>query len=119
MGWFIQAWMRATEFSGRSRRKEYWMFTLFNGILLIALEIILVLSAPSAGPGLLKIFIYTYLFVSMIPSLSVTVRRLHDVGKSGWWYFISLIPLIGAIYLFILMCTDSDAGWNEFGQCPK
>lgn len=119
MGWFIQAWMRAAEFSGRSRRKEYWMFTLFNGIVVLSAVLAVPLISPSGWTRPLRTVLWAYIWVQVVPYLSLTVRRLHDVGKSGWWYFITLIPLIGAIYLLILMCTDSDAGWNEYGQCPK
>ena len=60
-----------------------------------------------------------YSLISFLPSLSCTVRRLHDTGRSGWWYWISIIPLIGAIVLLVFLVADSDQGWNEYGNDPK
>jgi uncharacterized membrane protein YhaH (DUF805 family) len=119
MGWFLMAWMRAVEFSGRSRRKEYWMFTLINSIVVLCAVLAVPLISSSGWTSPMRIVLWAYLWISMLPSLSVTVRRLHDVDKSGWWYFVSFVPLIGAIYLLILMCTDGDSGWNRFGASPK
>jgi uncharacterized membrane protein YhaH (DUF805 family) len=64
-------------------------------------------------------FYLIYALVIFIPGLAVTVRRLHDVGKSGWWYLLAFIPLIGAIILLVWFCTDSQAGTNKWGANPK
>ena len=94
-------------FNGRARRSEYWFFTLFNAIVAFILGLIF----PPIS------FIYP-IFI-LLPSLAVLVRRLHDIGKSGWWIFICLIPLIGSIWLLVLLCTDSNAETNNYGENPK
>ena len=104
---------------GRARRTEYWMFTLFNfifGVLAIILGMVLGLAFPFADNALM----YTvYMFSMFIPSLAVTVRRLHDIGKSGFTFFIVLIPFIGAIFMLIFLTTDSQSGHNKWGANPK
>jgi uncharacterized membrane protein YhaH (DUF805 family) len=119
MSWYLTALKKYAVFSGRARRKEYWMFTLFNIIFLIVamiLDNVLGTTIGDIGYG------YIYLLYGLaviIPSLAVLVRRLHDIGKSGWWIFISLIPLIGSIWLLILLVTDSKPGENQYGPNPK
>jgi uncharacterized membrane protein YhaH (DUF805 family) len=119
MDWYIKVLKQYADFSGRARRKEYWMFALFNVILVIATMIIdntLGLTFRGEPYGL----IYTlYGLAVLIPSLAVGVRRLHDVGKSGWWILIALIPIVGAIILLVWFCTDSQAGENQWGDNPK
>jgi uncharacterized membrane protein YhaH (DUF805 family) len=119
MSWFLMAWSRAADFSGRSRRSEYWYFQLFNFFAAIVVCIFGYLFSSPDSMGNLAIFCCIYSLVSFVPSLSVTVRRLHDIGKNGWWYLISFIPLIGAIILLVFMVTDGDPGWNEYGHNPK
>ena len=105
--------------SGRARRKEYWMFVLFNMIFaIVAMILDNVLGIAIEGVGYGPLY-GLYVLAVLIPGLAVSVRRLHDVGKSGWMILISLIPLIGAIWLLVLMVTDSNTGENEYGQNPK
>lgn len=104
-----------SEFTGRSRRKEYWMFTLFSLIISIVLSSIDRFVFGLEGYGINSL----YSLVVMIPSLAVSVRRLHDVGKSGWFLLIALIPLIGAIWLLVLFCTEGNNGENQYGPDPK
>lgn len=112
MKWFIKAWNQSFDFKGRARRTEFWMFTLFCFIFaLCAMLIDYVL-----GTGIFSIL---WRFAIIIPTLAVSVRRLHDVGKSGWMYLIGLIPVIGTIWLLVLFCTDSQAEQNKWGMCPK
>ncbi|MET7685563.1 DUF805 domain-containing protein [Streptomyces sp. NPDC005423] len=112
MSWFIEALKKYAVFSGRARRKEYWMYSLFVAIIgVVLLGIGVALKTPIIG-------IVFYLAV-LLPSLGVTVRRLHDSGRSGWFFFIGLIPLIGGIWLLVLLCTDSEAGANKYGPNPK
>tara|TARA_B110000240_G_scaffold191825_1_gene234994 strand:+ start:1002 stop:1307 length:306 start_codon:yes stop_codon:yes gene_type:complete len=100
MEWYLKVLKQYADFNGRARRKEYWIFVLFNSIVGIILSMI----TPT---------LYTlYSFAVLIPTLAVTVRRMHDVGKSGWYL---LIP----IYNFILAVTDSVSGDNEYGVNPK
>ena len=100
------------DFSGRARRKEYWMFALMNAIIAAALIII------DAGLGD-EVLQSVYSLVVFLPSLAVGVRRMHDIGKSGWWLLIGLIPLIGSIWLIVLACQDSEPGANRWGANPK
>ena len=105
-------------FSGRARRKEYWMFILFNFIFACAAAIADNLIGTTFGEIGYGFLYLAYGLVTFIPGLAVSIRRLHDVGKSGWFCLIALIPLIGAIWLLILMCLDSLPD-NEYGPNPK
>ena len=124
MSWFLLAWQRATDFSGRSRRKEYWFFQLFNGLTFIGLMILggtldwAVFGEARKG-GILFFLLILYSIVVIIPGLAVTIRRLHDIGKSGWWYCIAFVPLIGGLILFVLTLLDSEAYANPWGLDPK
>jgi uncharacterized membrane protein YhaH (DUF805 family) len=119
MHWYLSVLKQYAVFSGRARRKEYWMFVLFNLIFLIAaliLDNVLGTAIENVGYGL---FYILYSLAVLIPALAVAVRRLHDIGKSGWWLFISFIPLIGGIWLLVLLATDGQAGENKYGPNPK
>ena len=118
MNWYLKVLKQYGDFNGRARRKEYWMFALFNIIFVIVagiLDNILGITIEGVG-GLLYVL---YSLAVFIPALAVITRRLHDVGKSGWMILISLIPLIGAIWLFVLLVTDSNSGENQYGLNPK
>jgi len=119
MNWYLKVLKQYAVFRGRSRRKEYWSFLLFN-IFLSLLAIILdnIIGIAIKGFGFGPIY-GLYSLAIIIPGLAVAVRRLHDVGKSGLMIFISLIPVIGAIWLLVLMFTDSNSGENEYGANPK
>jgi uncharacterized membrane protein YhaH (DUF805 family) len=119
MNWYLKCLKQYADFSGRARRKEYWMFVLFNIIFaIVAMILDNVFGIAMEGVGNGPIY-RLYLLATLIPSLAVAVRRLHDVGKSGWMILISLIPIIGAIWLLVLMVTDSNPGENQYGQNPK
>jgi uncharacterized membrane protein YhaH (DUF805 family) len=119
MNWYLKVLKQYAVFSGRARRKEYWMFVLFNIIFFIIAALLdNLLGIAIEGIGYGPVYILYCLFV-LIPGLAVTVRRLHDIGKGGGWIFISLIPLIGGIWLFVLLVTDSEKGTNRFGPNPK
>ena len=96
--------------SGRSSRSEYWWFVL-GGNLFAILTMILA--------GVLELGIIAVLPIVLLPAtITLVVRRLHDIGKSGWWFFISLIPLVGAIYLIYRFVQDGDSGENMYGSVP-
>ncbi len=119
MNWYLQVLQKYAEFGGRARRKEYWMFALFNiifSIVAMILDNILGTTMENAAYGL---FYILYGLAVLIPALAVSVRRLHDVGKSGWMILIALIPIIGGIWLLVLMVTDSNPGENKYGPNPK
>ncbi len=119
MNWFTTALKKYAVFSGRSRRSEYWYFILFYFIIYIALAFVDRVTGtfdPKSGIGLLTAI---FALALLIPSLSVSVRRLHDTDRSGWWLLIGFIPLIGAIVLIVFFAQDSGAGTNRFGPNPK
>lgn len=114
MSWYLEVLKKYAVFSGRARRTEYWMFVLFNFIFCIVASVLD--SVLFRGVGVLY---GLYALAVLIPSLAVSVRRLHDVGKSGWFLLVGLIPIAGFIWLLILMCLDSVPGSNEYGPYPK
>lgn len=119
MNWYLKVLKQYADFSGRARRKEYWMFVLFNMIFtIVAMILDNVLGIAMEGIGYGPLY-GLYALAMLIPGLAVAVRRLHDVGKSGWMILIALIPLIGSIWLLVLMVTDSNTGENQYGQNPK
>lgn len=119
MNWYLTVLKKYAVFSGRARRKEYWMYVLFNfifAVIAIILDNVLGLAGKEIGYGP----IYgLYVLATLIPSLAVSVRRLHDIGKSGWYLLVGIIPLIGGIWLLVLMATAGDMGENEYGADPK
>ena len=113
MNWYLKCIKESyADFNGRARRSEYWYFVLFNIIVGFVLGLIF---------GMIKLpwLSYVYSLAVLIPSLAVCVRRLHDIGKSGWFILIGLIPIIGGIWLLILFCKDSQPEANQWGANPK
>lgn len=108
-------------FSGRARRSEYWYFVLANSLLFIVF-FILMTTFSEFGLNAESVFIVLfglYALAMIIPMLALISRRLHDINKSGWYYLVRFIPLIGPIWFLILMCTEGDYGPNNYGQDPK
>lgn len=120
MEWYLKVVRdNYANFTGRARRKEYWMFALFNGIFIIGIMLVSGgIAAATDMPAIMGLYMIYALGV-LVPSLAVVVRRLHDVGKSGWFYLIGLIPLIGPIWIFVLLVTEGDTGPNQYGPDPK
>lgn len=119
MKWYLKVLNQYADFKGRARRKEYWMFSLFNLILAIVvmtLDTIFGITIEGLGYGPLY---GLYVLATLIPGLAVSVRRLHDIGKSGWMLLIVFIPLIGIIWLIVLAATDGTPGENNYGGNPK
>lgn len=127
MKYYLKVLQNYFVFSGRARRSEYWYFTLFNLIFAIAailidnvLGITFTIDTVNGTQATPYGYIYLiYILGVIIPGLAVAVRRLHDVGKSGWFFLIALIPLVGSIWLLVLFCTDSVVGVNKYGPNPK
>lgn len=136
MEWYLMAWRKFAQFDGRSRRKEYWMFTLFNCLVIFALGALATAAgAILATRGtdvsensfiLLFIPIGIYGLAITIPSISAATRRFHDIGKSGWMLFLlialGVIPFVGfitAIIQLVFLCQDSQPGANHYGPNPK
>ncbi len=113
MDWYIEGLKKYAVFSGRARRREYWTFALLNVAIIFALD---VFEWALGGPGALGA-LYTLAVLS--PSLAVTVRRLHDTNRSGWWLLILVIPILGALVLIVFLLQDSDRLDNRFGPSPK
>ena len=107
MDWYLQVLRKYAIFSGRARRKEYWMFVLVHIIISIVIFIV-----GSFAVGL-------YGLAIIIPAFAVAIRRLHDTGRSGWWLLVNCVPIIGGIILLIWMVKDSDEGENQYGPNPK
>ena len=119
MNWYLDVLKKYAVFSGRARRKEYWFFVLFNIIASIVLAIVDTMTGTMSeayGIGLLG---GIYSLLVLIPGIAVSVRRLHDTDRSGWWLLLAFIPLIGAIVLLVFMVLDSTPGDNRFGPNPK
>ena len=119
MNWFLIALKKYATFAGRAQRAEYWYFVLFYILIFCGLSVIDGITGSfndEAGIGLLGGILTLAL---LIPSIAVSVRRLHDTGRSGWWLLIAFIPLIGAIVLLVFTVQDSAAGDNSYGPNPK
>jgi uncharacterized membrane protein YhaH (DUF805 family) len=119
LNYYISVLKKYAVFTGRARRKEYWFFILFNIIASFILGFIDAMTgtfSAEAGLGLLG-GIYTLAVV--IPSIAVSIRRLHDIGKSGWWFLLVLIPIIGPIALLVFFVFDSEPSENQYGPNPK
>ena len=120
--WKKVAFRNYANFSGRARRAEYWYFILGNFVLIIAFYILAIVGVSNENIGLSILGNVVYLVIALgffIPGLAVAVRRLHDINKSGWYYFIVLIPLIGAIILLVWFFTDGDRFTNNYRADPK
>jgi uncharacterized membrane protein YhaH (DUF805 family) len=119
MEWYLLVLKRYADFSGRSRRKEYWMFTLYNTVILVVLELAGFLTLERGGISIAFFgLVLLYALGVLVPSLAAAVRRLHDTGKSGWFLLICLIPIV-SIALIVLLCLDSTPGDNQYGPNPK
>lgn len=120
MNWYLDVLKnKYVAFNGRARRTEYWMFTLFNVIASIVLMIIdNVLGTISATTGL-GLLGGLYTLAILLPSIAVSIRRLHDTDRSGWWLLVALVPFIGGIVLLVFMVMDSTPGSNKYGPNPK
>ena len=118
MFWYIKCLKQYADFSGRARRKEYWMFVLFYYIILNVIGLIEVVSGLTEGYEIGPL-VGLYMLGMLIPSLAVIVRRLHDLGKSGWLFFLIFVPIFGIIVLFVWFCTEGDRKENKWGPDPK
>ena len=107
------------DFNGRARRKEYWMFALVYLIIVMALGIAFSIIDSIIGRPVFTMLLPLVSLAVFIPSLALSVRRLHDVDKPWFWIFIAFIPLVGGIWLLVLMCTEGTRGDNQFGPDPK
>lgn len=113
MNWFIDVLKKYAVFNGRARRKEYWMFILFYVLIYVGLFIV---ESLVGSPGILVLIFALGL---LVPSVAVTIRRLHDTDRSGWWFLIAFVPIVGGIVLLVFMCLEGTGGANQYGPDPK
>ena len=125
MNWYMEVLKKYAVFNGRARRAEYWWFFLINFIFVLVLSVLSRLTTGTDSNSVSPLSTAfscisgLYSLAVLLPELGVGIRRLHDIGKSGWWLLIGLIPLIGTIWLLILAATDSQPGDNQYGPNPK
>lgn len=114
MRWYLEVMRKYAVFSGRARRKEYWMFVLFNILISFVLGFAtgLIGAILGKGPALLGTVNLIYSLALLVPSIAVGVRRMHDTGRSGWWLLFPVVNLV-------LLCFDSEPDENEYGPNPK
>lgn len=123
--WYkITVFENYANFSGRARRTEYWYFRLLSTLSLFVFVALGILLFAISGDGALAFSIaiglfFLYSILILIPSLAVTVRRMHDIGKSGWTIFVAFIPLAGPIWFLVLLVTEGNYGENYYGLDPK
>jgi uncharacterized membrane protein YhaH (DUF805 family) len=120
MQWYIDVIKKYAVFDGRARRKEFWMFTLFNAIVGIILSILDTIIGTDfggrTGGGWLSTIYY---LAVLLPVIGVSIRRMHDTNRSGWWVLIYLIPCIGWIWFIVLAAQEGTIGDNQYGPDPK
>ena len=117
MKWYLRALEKYDVFDGRASRSEYWYFCLVNSIIGLFLAII----DEKAGFTILSVGVLggIYSLVVLLPGIGVFIRRMHDTGRSGWWWFFAFVPIIGAIMTIIWLVKDSEEGTNKYGPHPK
>jgi uncharacterized membrane protein YhaH (DUF805 family) len=126
MEWMLKPLVRYADFSGRSRRKEFWMYQLLN-FLVICFVVLIIIAGSAAtsegefGPLAIVGFVLLILWVlgTFIPNLAVQIRRFHDQDKSGWFVCLGLIPYLGGLIIFVFMLLEGTVGDNRFGPDPK
>jgi len=135
---YFEPWKKYATFSGRARRSEFWVFMLINNVIAFILWGITMkgaatyahavaeaaqqgMPAPaySGGSPMIVGLLILFSLIILLPSLAVSVRRLHDTGRSGWFFFLGFIPIVGGIIMLVLYCIDSQAGDNQYGSNPK
>ena len=119
MNWYLSVLRKYAVFDGRARRKEYWFFQLVNTLILVVIVAVGGVAARNTLISPVHIIIVLYLCAVLLPSLAVTVRRLHDTGRSGPWIFISFVPFVGGIILLVFMLMDSQPNAKQYGPKPK
>lgn len=109
-------------FSGRARRSEYWYSFLVHMLMLVFVVLLYGIFEFTVLDKFSLLIAMIYVLLSVLPTIAVSVRRLHDTGRSGWWYLLGVIPIInyiGGIVLLVFYCIEGDRGSNEYGPDPK
>ena len=118
MSWYLTVLRKYAAFGGRARRKEFWMFVLVHLAVLILLSVADAALGTTVGDDL-GIIALSYYVLTIVPSLAVSVRRLHDTGRSGWWLLLNIVPIVGALVILVFHTTDGTPGDNAYGPSPK
>ena len=118
MNWYLQGLRKYAVFSGRARRREYWMFELINTLIALALFVLAVFLGKAGFEYFISLPVI-YILATTIPSLAKLIRRLHDTNHRGWWVLISAAPFVGPIILLFFTVKEGDPGENRFGPDPK
>lgn len=131
MSWYVAVLEKYAIFSGRARRKEFWMYFLFTSLIVFALTLISnsldgflrdlerIEGFKRIAPQTSGVLANLYVLATLVPGLADSVRRLHDTGRNGWWVFIAFVPLIGGLVLLIFQVQDGESGENRYGPDPK
>jgi uncharacterized membrane protein YhaH (DUF805 family) len=113
VNWYLAVLKKYSEFSGRARRTEFWMFMLFNLIIGVALNVVEMIVGTGGLLGIL------YGLAMLVPALAVGTRRLHDTARSGWWQLLAIVPILGLIVLIVFWAQEGQKGANAHGPDPK
>jgi uncharacterized membrane protein YhaH (DUF805 family) len=113
MFWYLEVMRKYAKFDGRASRAEYWLYILT----LAPFQFVLYFWGQASN--IVGIIYVVFLLIHLLPSIAVSVRRLHDTGRSGWYYFLIIIPFFGQIVLFVILALRSDYGENEYGPHPN
>ncbi len=120
MNWYLDIFKyKYADFTGRARRTEYWMFMLFHFLIIFVTAILMALLDDLVSIDITVFILLFYALFAFVPALALTIRRLHDTGKSGWYYLLSFIPYVGGIILLVFIVQDSEPGHNKWGANPK
>ena len=119
MNWYIAVLKKYADFSGRASRTEYWMFTLVTVVIELVLSFIDLRTGMANATYSIGVLSGLYGLAVLLPTLAVSVRRLHDTSRSGWWMLLGLIPLIGGLVLLVFFILDSTPEANAWGPSPK
>ena len=119
MSWYVDALKKYAVFNGRSRRREYWVFSLCNLMVFVVFVVIQGLRLGMAAELAMAVSETRFFLAVLIPALAVAVRRLHDTGRSGWWLLIGFVPIVGLVVLIVFLVLDSQTGENQYGPNPK
>jgi uncharacterized membrane protein YhaH (DUF805 family) len=119
MNWYLAVLNKYAVFQGRARRREYWMFTLINLLIVTGLSFVDMVTGWYSLAGEVGMLSGLYSVAVLIPSLAVSVRRLHDTDRSGWWVLLCFLPIVGVIVLLVFFVLEGTPGSNRFGEDPK
>lgn len=121
---YINAWKKCLQWHGRTGVKDYWMYWITNILIILGsyflFGVLEIISDSKFGIFIFQLlFIWAYALLQILPSVAITIRRLHDTNKPGWYYLINLVPIIGNLWFLIIVCTKGTYGDNDFGPDPK